>query len=293
MTKQVQLAGRFADLKEEATEGILGGAMAGAGMLGTETPLPQIAIQTLSAMALGTGIGMLGKGLGARIGKAIHPQALKNQEGVLANFGRLTGQKTLQSGAAEMLRQGKGQIKQELKKQTSASLMNEALQNPVAFAGKYGVEAETFKKYHSQVSQAGQGMAALETLENLTPEMRSQVAAKANQMMNQGFNQVEDLINAQASSRLDENLARMAEKTSGKKIPGVNQDIGEIYEALLKEPTSITGEHIGRAIGRFAGDEIGVVTGIGVGGMISNAMGIKNEKDKKIEELKSQLARGY
>lgn len=289
----MQFAGKFADLREEAQEGVLGGLMAGAGMLGTDTPLPQVAIQTLGAMALGTGIGMLGKTIGARVGKAIHPQALKNQEGQLANFGRVAGQKTLQSGVAETVRMAKGQIKQELKNQTTASLMNEALQNPVAFAGKYGVEAETFKKYHSMVNQAGQGRAALETLENLTPEMRSQVAAKANQMMNQGFNQVEDLINTQAASQLDRNLTQMAEKARGKKIPGINQDIGEVYEALLKEPTGITGEHIGRAIGRFAGDEIGVVTGIGVGGMISNAMGIKNEKDKKIEELKAQLASGY
>jgi len=289
----VQFAGKFADLREEAQEGVLGGLMAGAGMLGTDTPLPQVAIQTLGAMALGTGIGMLGKTIGARVGKAIHPQALKNQEGQLANFGRVAGQKTLQSGVAEAARIAKGQIKQELKNQTTASLMNEALQNPVAFAGKYGVEAETFKKYHSMVNQAGQGRAALETLENLTPEMRSQVAAKANQMMNQGFNQVEDLINTQAASQLDRNLIQMAEKAHGKKIPGINQDIGEVFEALLKEPTGITGEHIGRAIGRFVGDEIGVVTGIGVGGMISNAMGIKNEKDKKIEELKAQLASGY
>lgn len=289
----MQFAGKFADLREEAQEGVLGGLMAGAGMLGTDTPLPQVAIQTLGAMALGTGIGMLGKTIGARVGKAIHPQALKNQEGQLANFGRVAGQKTLQSGVAETVRMAKGQIKQELKNQTTASLMNEALQNPVAFAGKYGVEAETFKKYHSMVNQAGQGRAALETLENLTPEMRSQVAAKANQMMNQGFNQVEDLINTQAASQLDRNLTQMAEKARGKKIPGINQDIGEVYEALLKEPTGITGEHIGRAIGRFVGDEIGVVTGIGVGGMISNAMGIKNEKDKKIEELKAQLASGY
>lgn len=289
----MQFAGKFADLREEAQEGVLGGLMAGAGMLGTDTPLPQVAIQTLGAMALGTGIGMLGKTIGARVGKAIHPQALKNQEGQLANFGRVAGQKTLQSGVAETVRMAKGQIKQELKNQTTASLMNEALQNPVAFAGKYGVEAETFKKYHSMVNQAGQGRAALETLENLTPEMRSQVAAKANQMMNQGFNQVEDLINTQAASQLDRNLTQMAEKARGKKIPGINQDIAEVYEALLKEPKGITGEHIGRAIGRFVGDEIGVVTGIGVGGMISNAMGIKNEKDKKIEELKAQLASGY
>ena len=59
--------------------------------------------------------------------------------------------------------------------------------------------------------------------------------------------------------------------------------IGETFETLLKNAKPITGEHVGRAVGRFIGDEVGVVTGIGLTGALAGALGMKTEKDKKIE----------
>lgn len=295
---QAALAGKFLqlqqnDLFQEAVEGTLLGGTAGLTQLGTDTPLPQVAIQTLAGIAGGVGIGLLGKSIGARIGKAINPNPLKNQESVLAGIGRTTGQKTLAKGAAEQARYAKGQIKQEIKEQTSAQLLNEALQNPQAFAGKYGVDPETFKKYHTAVGAAGQARAGLETLENLSPEQRKQVGIAAQQVMEQGFNQVENLINTHAAAHLDNNLMKMAMLNKNKTVPGTDINIGAAFESLLKDAKPITGEHLGRAAGRFIGDEVGVAVGMGLGGMLSGALGIKTEKDKKIEELERQLGRGY
>lgn len=295
---QAALAGKFLqlqqnDLFQEAIEGTLLGGTAGLTQLGTDTPPSQVAIQTLAGIAGGVGIGLLGKSIGARIGKAINPNPLKNQEGVLAGIGRTTGQKTLAKGAAEQARYAKGQIKQEIKEQTSAQLLNEALQNPQAFAGKYGVDPETFKKYHTAVGAAGQARAGLETLENLSPEQRKQVGVAAQQVMEQGFNQVENLINTHAAAHLDNNLMKMALLHKNKTVPGTDINIGSAFESLLKDAKPITGEHLGRAAGRFIGDEVGVAVGMGLGGMLSGALGIKTEKDKKIEELERQLGRGY
>lgn len=295
---QAALAGKFLqlqqnDLFQEAVEGTLLGGTAGLTQLGTDTPLPQVAIQTLAGIAGGVGIGLLGKSIGARIGKSINPNPLKNQESVLAGIGRTTGQKTLAKGAAEQARYAKGQIKQEIKEQTSAQLLNEALQNPQAFAGKYGVDPETFKKYYTAVGAAGQARAGLETLENLSPEQRKQVGIAAQKVMEQGFNQVENLINTHAAAHLDNNLMKMALLNKNKTVPGTDINIGAAFESLLKDAKPITGEHLGRAAGRFIGDEVGVAVGMGLGGMLSGALGIKTEKDKKIEELERQLGRGY
>lgn len=296
--KKQELAGKFMQLQQnelfnEFQEGLMTGIPAGLSLIGTDVSLPQVALQTAGAVAGGFGIGMLGKTIGARLGKRIHPQVLKNQEGLPATLGRTLGQKTLIQGGAETLRYAKGQIKQELKQQTSSQLLNEALQSPQNFAAKYGVDPETFKKYHSAVGQAGQGQAVLETLENLSPEQRQQMGATAQKLMDQGFNQVENLINVQAAAAMDNNISKMAMLNKGKTVPGTEIDMGETFESLLKQPKAITGEHVGRAIGRAIGDEVGVVTGIGLTGMLAGSLGMETEKDKKIKALELQANRGY
>lgn len=295
---QAALAGKFMQLQQnelfnEFQEGVMTGVPAGLSLLGTDNTLPQVALQTLGAVAGGFGIGMLGKSIGAKIGRSLHPQALKDQQGLAASFGRGLGQKTLAQGGAETLRYAKGQVKQELKQQTSAQLLNEALQNPQAFAGKYGVDAETFKKYHGAVGVSGQARAALETIENMSPEQRKQMGTAAQQLMNQGFNQVENLINTQAAANMDNNIMKMAMLQKGKTVPGTDIDMGGIFESLLKNSKPVTGEHVGRAVGRFIGDEVGVVTGIGLTGALAGSLGMKTEKDKKIEELQNRLSGGY
>lgn len=286
---QAKLAGKFAklqqsDLFQESIEGLLFGGTTGISLLGTDTPLSEVALQTAGAIGGGIGIGLAGKHIGAAIGKRLHPVALKNQQGILANIGRVTGQKTLTKGATESLRYQKGLIKQELKNQTSKVLLDEALQNPQQFTQKYGVSAEDFKKYNNAVKISGQVQAGLETLEALSPEQRKELTSQVKTTMNQGFNQVEELIANQSAANVDANLKKMAQMPSAQtEIPGMDMKIGDVIESLLKKPNEITGEHIGRAVGRFAGDEIGAVTGMQLGALAAGTLGIKNEKDKQLE----------
>lgn len=263
------------------------------GLLGTNTPLPQVGLQTLGGMAGGVALGLLGTRIGARIGKALHPAPLKNQQGLPAMAGRLMGQKTLASGAAEIMRYGKGAVKQELMEQTSAKLMHEALQDPAAFAGRYGVDAEMFQKHAPIVQQGGRAKAALETYGALTAEERTALKTQLQTQLKEGYGQVEQLIANQAAGGIDENLLKMSQLREGTKVPGTDLDMSEIYQSLLSPAKQITGEHVGRAVGRFIGDEVGILAGMGLGGMAAGALGIKDEKDKKIQELQRELARGY
>ena len=292
---QAKLAGKFAklqqsDLFQESIEGLIFGGTAGISLLGTDTALPEVALQTAGAIGGGIGIGLAGKHIGAAIGKRLHPAALKNQQGLLAAFGRATGQKTLAKGGTEALRYQKGLIKQELKNQTSKVLLDEALQNPQQFTQKYGVSAEDFKKYNNAAKVSSQVQAGLETLEALSPEQKKELASQVQTTMNQGFNQVEELIAKQSAANVDTNLRKMAQMPSAQmEIPGMDMKIGDVVESLLKKPTEITGEHLGRAVGRFAGDEIGAVAGMQLGALAAGGLGIENSKDKKIRELEQQL----
>jgi hypothetical protein len=115
----------------------------------------------------------------------------------------------------------------------------------------------------------------------------------AQTLMDKGFNQVENLINVQAAASMDSNIAKMALRQKGKTIPGTDMDMGDMFESLLKQPNAVTGEHVGRAVGRLIGDEVGVVTGIGLTGMLAGSLGMETEKDKKIKALELQANRGY
>ena len=58
---------------------------------------------------------------------------------------------------------------------------------------------------------------------------------------------------------------------------------------MMSPKKPVTGEEVGRAIGRAAGDEIGVLGGLGVGSLISSGLGIDSPKDKQIKELEKKL----
>jgi spore coat protein CotF len=301
----MNLAGKFLELQnnelaQEAMEGILGGGLAGVGMLGTDTPLPQVGIQTLGAMAGGVGLGMLGTRLGARLGKNIHllmnnkslsgpALPLKNQEGLLAMLGRTAGQKTLAQGGRELMRQGKGMVKKEIIEQTSARMAQEAISNPTVFAQKYGITAQEFQQQLPMIQKGTQVKAVLDTYETLDPKLKTQLKNQIANAINTNYAKVENVIAREAVENLDQNIARMAELQQGKTVPGTSIDMGRVFGSLLDDAKAVTGENVGRAIGRFVGDEIGVVAGLAGGGALSSAMGIENPKDKKIRELEQQL----
>lgn len=278
------------ELGQEVQEGTMGAVMQGAGLLGTDTPAPEILLKTLGGIAGGIGIGMLGKTIGARIGARLHEGALKNQSGHLANIGRMLGQKTIQGGVEETMRYGKGAIKRELVEQSSAQLMHEALQDPVKFGNKYGITQDELATALPQIKALKTAHAAVETYTSLPVNQRKALADQ----LTTSLGKVESVINKDAAANFDAYLKRALEEkeAGGSAAAGAYKDLASTI-AGLQGPTDITGEHVGRAAGRFFGDEIGVITGMGLGGVAAGALGIKSDKDKKIEQLQQQLGNRY
>lgn len=303
------LAGKYLIAREkheplqELEQVLMQAIPAGMAVAGTsDTPLPEALVQTAGAIAGGFTLGVLGKNIGARIGATLHPGALKQQRGTLAGIGRTLGQETLQQGLQQQALHTKGVIKQQLREETSAQLLNEALQSPEQFVAKYGIDAEAFKKYHGAASAAAKARATLETVENLPPKTKEKLISTAQQTIDPVFTQVEELIGSKAADSIDERLKRVAERAKNFKVDPndpsaemvnhlkaqVNELTGSMLGGTLNE---VTGEHLGRAAGRYAGDEIGIMVGMGLGSMAAGAMNIKSDKDKKIEQLQAQLNR--
>lgn len=303
----LELAGKYAIARErheplqELEEVLVQTIPAGQTLAASGSSLPQVLIQTGGAIAGGFTLGVLGKKIGARIGKAIHKDPLQDQRSFIAGLGRTLGQETLQQGLQQQMAHTKGVIKQQLKEETSAALLNEALQNPERFAGKYGVNPEDFKKYHEAAKAASKARATLETIENLPHKAKQEFIKQQQAAVDPVFTQIEELIGTQSAESLDERLQNVAKRAKAFKVdvnnPQVDtleflkKQVSDVAEGMLTPPVDVTGEHIGRAIGRYAGDEIGIAVGLGLGGMASNALGFKSEKDQKIKELEEQLAR--
>lgn len=296
------LAGKYLIAREkheplqELEQVLMQAIPAGMMVAGTaDTPLPEALVQTAGAIAGGFTLGVLGKNIGARIGAKLHPGALKNQSGPLASVARTLGQETLQQGIQQQALHTKGVIKQQLREDTSAKLLNEALQSPEQFAAKYGIDPEAFKKYHGAASAAAKARATLETVENLPPKTKEK-------LIDPVFTQVEELIGSNAADSIDERLKRLAEKAksftvdpndpSATMVNHLKTQVTQLAGSMLGgAPGEVTGEHIGRAAGRYAGDELGIMVGMGLGSMAAGAMNIKSDKDKKIEQLQAQLNR--
>ena len=133
---------------EEVLEGTLGGAVAGLSQIGSDNTPEEIALKTLGGIGGGIGLGMAGRRIGANIGKSLHAKPLKDQEGLLAGFGRLLGNEgTTLKGFEQQTSLGKKLFKQHLVNDTSANLMHEALVSPEKFYKSYGIPAEQFKNF--------------------------------------------------------------------------------------------------------------------------------------------------
>ena len=63
----------------------------------------------------------------------------------------------------------------------------------------------------------------------------------------------------------------------------------EVLRSLSTPTKPITGGNVGRMIGRFLGDAIGVLSGMAAGGVLAQGMGIESAKDVQIRKLQEQL----
>lgn len=278
-------------LGEEILEGTIGGLMAGASQLGSDQPLGQTALETAAAIAGGIAMGKLGRSIGARLGRRVHPNPLEDQGGALAFVGRLGGMETTAKGLKEQGLVGRDAVKEAIMNMSSADLAREALENPIEFARKYGIEAEQLQAMAPKVSQGRMTAAVLDNLGRMDPKAREELLRQAGL-----YEKVEKLIQQKAYQDFD-GIVGVATKNRneiGDEVDSVLPGLGDMLSRALKDidrpTTAITGEHVGRAAGRFIGDEVGILGGLAAGQLLAQQLGMENPKDKQIRELQAQLA---
>ena len=264
-------------LGEEITEGVVGGGLAGLGMIGTDQSPEDIAIKTGAAMLGGVGLGIGGRRLGAFLGRRFHPQDLKNQSGMLSTVGRMVGSETTfgpGGGLQQQATMGKAAIQDALLNESSHQLAVKAAYDPIGFAEQYGISADVFNKELSRV-QTGMKAASLnDVILNLPAEKRKEIAQAALK----DYAAVEDLIRNKASTKIDkglesllndENMMNQAQQFLDESGAGGN--LKESLSALIENKVpAVSGEQVGRAVGRMAGDEAGIMLGLLTGNIITD-----------------------
>ena len=286
-------------LGEEILEGTAGGLLAGAGTAaGGDIEFGDALIRTGSAIAGGIGLGMAGRRLGSRIGKKIQPKALKDQESFVANTARMLGSETTVEGLKSQGNILKNTVQQGLVNESVTNLVEQARKDPSMFQKTYNIDPQSFLKNANNVKYGNAGVAFLNTVKDISPEKRKILTDKImNEMGLEEFSKSENLVRERASANIDNlvNAAMKGELDSAataellKNTGSKSGSIADIVTDMMSPKKPVTGEEVGRAIGRAAGDEIGVLGGLGVGSLISSGLGIDSPKDKQIKELEKKL----
>jgi hypothetical protein len=286
---------------EEILEGVMGGGIAGISQLGGDQSMEETGLKTAAAIAGGIGIGMLGRRLGAKVGKMAHAEPLKNQNSSAAMMARLMGSETTAEGLGAqggILKQG---VQESLKRYNVDQLANEAAADPAAFEAKYGISVAGFNRSAQVTPALGVLSMLAENSKSLTPEERVQYfnRIRAHVPGLDDLLKTERLVAEKAASKMDDKLLEMANNLKG--VGGSMEfdapnGIGNIKitdEMLLDlvNPKPVTGENLGRAIGRFIGDEAGILGGLYAGSLAARALGMDSPKDQRIQELEEQVAR--
>ena len=286
-------------LGEEILEGTAGGLLAGAGTAaGGDTTFADALVKTGSAVAGGIGFGIAGRRLGARIGRKIQPKALKDQDSMVASLARMGGSETTVEGMKSQGNMLKATVEKGLVDESVYGLVKEAKANPIEFQKRYNINPESMLKHANNVKYGNTGLSFLNMYKDLDPKKRKvltdQVLQQAgieefgqveNVVRKNAANSIDDIINAAKSGELDNDLIKELLKKSGSK----GGSISSLVTDMMSPKKPVTGEEVGRFVGRVAGDEIGVLGGLGVGSMISSSLGIDSPKDKTIKELEKKL----
>ena len=274
-------------LGEEILEGTMTGGVAGLSQIGSDTTPQEVALKTVGGIAGGIGLGMAGRRIGAAIGKKIQPNALKNQEGMPATFGRLTGSESTIEGIKQQGQIGINLIQERLVQDTSAAMLEQAIENPNLFASKYGVTADEFQQVMPYVKQGRKAAVAARTFEMLSEKEKHELVHN----LKDKYKQVEQAVVTNAANNIDTTIKKAVDNPNYKDVmvPGIDKSVSQVFESLLSSAPPVTGEHVGRAIGRFAGDEIGILTGLGIAGTLAGPLGIQSPKDTKIKKLEQEL----
>lgn len=284
-------------LGEEILEGSLGGLMVGASQIGSDQPLGQTALETAAAIAGGIGLGAAGRRIGARLGKRIHGDALKDQSGMMATLGRVMGSETTAEGVKQQGRQMRSLVEQGLMNESAAQMMKEVVADPVAFQAKYKIDPKDFETMVSSVMAGRAASGAVKSYAELSPEQRAGILQQIQPILDK-YGNVERAVAENAVNSLDGTInglaAQLKKAAEQEGLDGDKRkmlsDIGGFVQGMNMPVSPVTGEHVGRAIGRFIGDEVGIIGGMAVGSLLSQQLGMESPKDRQIRELEKQLA---
>ena len=251
---------------EEVLEGTLGGLVAGGTLLGTDQSGERTALQTAAAIGGGIGLGIAGRRIGWELGNKIAGNPLANQEGMLASFGRMMGSDSTVEGLGEQAKVAMQSMKDTLRQTENYQLSVEAMD---AIRNQHK-RSEFINKYNFQPED-------VETYVIVSDEVGKRAATR----MNVAARDMADVINVAKAD---------PERTVGQ-ADALGQ-LSDYMQSIANEDaaSAITGAHVGKALGRFIGDEVGVVGGVTAGGLLSNQLGFKTDKDKRIDKLQQLLA---
>ena len=287
-------------LGEEILEGTAGGLLAGAGTAaGGDTTFADALVKTGSAIAGGIGFGIAGRRLGARLGKKIQPKALKDQDSMVASLARMGGSETTVEGMKSQGNMLKATVEKGLIDESVYDMLQMAKNNPVEFQKKYNISPEAMIKNANKVKYGADGMTFLNMYKDLDPKKRKLLTDQALEQMGLGeeFGRVEKAVRKDAVTSVDSFLeaAKAGEldnditKELLQKTGSKSGSVAGLVTDMMSPRKPVTGEEVGRFLGRVAGDEIGVLGGLGVGSVISSGLGIDSPKDKQIKELEKKL----
>jgi hypothetical protein len=291
-------------LGEEVLEGVLGGTLAGApALLEREKHPGEGLLQLAGAIAGGIGVGMAGRRFGASLGRRIHPGEVKNP--LALAFGTAFGQDTL-AQAAEMggrrMREGVGEFVMDRYQKGIRRDLAELPQDQ--FLAKYPAIAKIGKN-KQEVAKAldelevegniGKAMAFANMVEPDQLHAAAQELAKNPRFAVQSQELRDALATGNVSKMEDvfQAIARDMGDDSDLADNPVLRVLGlspESLEGMMKPAEPVTGFHVGRGVGRFLGDEVGVLAGYGLGGLAASGLNLQTSKDREIEELRAQLA---
>lgn len=264
---------------EEVIEGTIGGLLFGMPLFVQDNDPAAAALGLGGAVLGGIGVGMAGRRIGAHLGKAVHPAALADQDGLGATIGRIAGQETIGEAMEQNAKMARSQIANYLMERQATRLRT----------NENAVDVDAIMQMRKV-----EGMA--DVIANLPKEQLEAIVSFVNQgvgfMSKQIPQRVRDLEQKMVNGSIDD----MSEVgfLLGKAFEDSEVEIPEVFKGLAKgletgDARPVTGVEVGRAIGRFAGDEIGVLGGGGLGLLLAQQLGIQTPKDREIERLKQQL----
>ena len=304
---------RFASLitnnAEELAEGALLALMTAGAVVPQDETLASKAMQVAGAATLGVGMGIGARHIGARLGRRWGKGApLKNP--TVASFARMTGSESIAGGLGAQGRLVKETIERDLRETTAKSLLRQAEADPETFARTYGMDPAAFLKGVESGTPLQGVSAVASALKDMPPERRAEAVRTLKEAMPEPLRNAldaDDLIAGQASGKIDSKIRQMAADLKERFPEGVNVDspglehmkqglgpMAGLFEgktltaekllSLLDPVEPVTGEHLGRAIGRFAGDEIGAILGQSGGLLLARAMGLGKQPAEQDEQ---------